>query len=293
MRWYAAVIAPDLRLLLRSRLSGLMLGTEAVQEPKGGKFDMRTLRQFAAVAARRLLSPVVPARKRLPFSYWLLRFSGENLPEFYCLDQFIAGAEIAVDVGANVGLFTYPLSRRFKHVYSFEINDEISVPINQYNPGNITLYSCGLSSTARLAKLYIPVIRNISISGWASLYRDNLPEAQSFIEKEAQVRPLDDFNLAGVDFIKIDVEGHEIEVIKGAIRTIESSRPVILVEVKGQNLRWVSDWFKQRDFLHCDLDAHFHLGQKNCNQLYVPAEKADRIRFDLGVARPVSAGQSD
>lgn len=238
---------------------------------------MRNPRQLAVAAARRLLYPLVPARKQLPFSYWLYKMSGVSLPELDLLDRFFAGRGVAIDVGANEGMFTYRLSKRFKRVYAFEINEEISGPINLYHPGKITLYSCGLSSTARSAKLFIPVIRGIPLNGWASLNRNNLPDAEQFIEKEVQVRPLDDFNLAEVDFIKIDVEGHEIEVIEGALRTIETSRPVMLVEVQDNHLQFLNNWFANRNFVHCELDSSFDLHRKNCNHLFVPIEKADKI----------------
>lgn len=244
---------------------------------------MRSPRQLAVAALRRFLSPFVPARKRLPFSFWLQSLSGEALPELHYVDRFVAGSGVAVDAGANEGIFTYLLSRRFRHVYAFEINDEVAGAIKQYNSGNVTLCSCGLSSTSRSAKLYIPVVRNTPVTGWASLYRDNLPEAQTFIEREVQVKPLDDFNLTGVDFIKIDVEGHEIEVIKGAARTIEDSRPVMLVEVKDQHLQPLNEWFLQRKFVHCSLDALFHLQEKNVNHLYVPMEKANQIGIKIPI----------
>ena len=44
---------------------------------------------------------------------------------------------------------------------------------------------------------------------------------------------LDDYNFLNVDYIKIDVEGHELKVIKGAIATIEKYNPVIVIEENG------------------------------------------------------------
>lgn len=63
---------------------------------------------------------------------------------------------------------------------------------------------------------------------------------KKIIEKDVQVKRLDDFGIADVDFIKIDVEGHELEVLKGGAATIERYRPVLLMEVHSN----IKDFFK-------------------------------------------------
>ena len=50
---------------------------------------------------------------------------------------------------------------------------------------------------------------------------------------KAEMRPLDDFGLANVSLIKIDVEGHENPVLEGAARTIAANRPVVVLEIMG------------------------------------------------------------
>jgi hypothetical protein len=45
------------------------------------------------------------------------------------------------------------------------------------------------------------------------------------------VRTVDSFGYRTVDFIKIDVEGHEYQVIQGALKTIQRCRPAIMVEI--------------------------------------------------------------
>ncbi len=237
---------------------------------------MKTPRQFAEAVARHLLSPFVPSRKTLPFQYWLHMLGGPCGPELTEIERLYCGKGIALDIGANIGLFTYRLSKSFRQVYSFEINPDLAAPILQYNPGNIALYSCGLSSASGSAKLYIPIAHGMAQEGWASLYRENLPEAQSFVEKDVEVKPLDEFGLTHVDFIKIDVEGHEIEVVKGGATTIEQSRPVLLIEVKDQNLPALNAWFEDRDFNQISLACVFHL-KRSANYVFVPAEKRAQL----------------
>ena len=52
-------------------------------------------------------------------------------------------------------------------------------------------------------------------------------------QKVVHQKRLDDYNFLNVDYIKIDVEGHELKVIKGAIATIEKYNPVIVIEENG------------------------------------------------------------
>jgi FkbM family methyltransferase len=243
---------------------------------------MKSTGKLAAGVARRLLTPFVPARKMLPYTFWLHKLAGAAEPELLHLDEFIAATGTAIDVGANVGFYTYALSRRFKHVYAFEINEGITGPIAQYNPGNIELIYCGLSSSEGTARFYIPVSGGIPQAGWASLYRDNLPGAEKLIERDVRVAPLDEFKISAVDFIKIDVEGHEIEVLKGAAATIEASRPIVLIELKKEHVETVDDWFRNLDYKHCRLEDFNDVPGLRSNHIYVPLERLAQF----GIARP-------
>ncbi len=52
---------------------------------------------------------------------------------------------------------------------------------------------------------------------------------------EVAKKTLDDYNLRNVGFIKIDVEGHELAVLKGAIATLRREQPNFLVEIEEQH----------------------------------------------------------
>jgi FkbM family methyltransferase len=251
---------------------------------------MKSPRQLAAAVVRRVVSPFVPDLKRLPFLYFLDVLGGGCGPDLAQVDKFFAGTGVAIDVGANEGLFTYRFSKSFRQVHSFEINTDLAEPITRYNPGNIKLYPFGLSSEPRTLRFYLPVLDGVPLVGWGSLNRDNCPGAQSFIERDVLVKRLDDFGFAEVDFIKIDVEGHEVEVIKGAAATIETSRPVLLMEVRNHNLPAVNSWFEARDFRQISLARVFQLAE-NENYLYVPAEKLGQLRIKDGLPEWAAAGQ--
>jgi FkbM family methyltransferase len=242
-------------------------------------------------AANRIFASVMPPKYKLPYLYWLERFRSHDMPELWHLNRFFAGTGTAIDAGANAGLFTYRLSKHFRHVHAFDVNTDLTKAIADYNPGNITLYPCGLSSAARTAKLRIPVVKGFESNGWGTVEDVEFPDAEHAIEKEVQLMPLDEFSISGVDFVKIDVEGHELEVLKGGAATIDKSRPVLLVEVRAWNLPAVGSWFQSRDYRQISLARAFQ-SKENENFVFVPAEKLTQlaIKDESGEWAPVGHG---
>jgi len=243
---------------------------------------MRSTGTFAAAAARRLLLPLAPKPQKLGLQFWINRISGSLEPELLHLDEYVAETRTAIDIGANTGMYTYALSKRFERVVAFEINEKITGPIRDYNRGNIELMHCGLSSHAGRAQFYIPVAGGMEQAGWASLNRDNLPGADRLIEFEVELKPLDEFGLTNVDFVKIDVEGHEVEVFKGAAETISKWRPMVLVELKKEHVQEADAWFSNLDYKHCRLEDFAGLPGHRSNHIYTPMERLARF----GIARP-------
>jgi FkbM family methyltransferase len=96
--------------------------------------------------------------------------------------------------------------------------------------------------------LFVPCYRGVPLTAYSSLSRDDLVDERGGLrdrlgdlmdgrdfrveEVTAAVLPLDDLALAP-DFIKIDVEGSELRVLRGLADTIERSRPILLIERSG------------------------------------------------------------
>jgi FkbM family methyltransferase len=241
---------------------------------------MKSPRQFVAAVINRVFAPLVSDRARLPYLNFLENVRGCG-PELAHLRNFLAGTRVAIDIGANCGLFTYRLSKRFECVHAFEINPPIAKPIQDYNSGRITVHLCGLSSTSGVARFYVPKFRGLILYGWGSLNSDNLPAAEELIEMDVQLKTLDEFGIDDVDFIKIDVEGHEFDVLRGGHATIQKSRPILLIESREDCLDAVDNWFKALDFERLSLQKLFRQREPNPNHLFVPIEKLSQL--NLGV----------
>lgn len=149
----------------------------------------------------------------------------------YLLDEKLyrcSTRRIAIDIGANVGFFTTGLSTRFDHVHAFELNPSTRTALiaNTKNTDNITVYNVGLSNNQRTVQFL-----EDSASGNVRIPHDDELEVLGPMDCENKVVPLDDYNLTQVDLIKIDVEGHEFEVLCGAKNTILANKPLIVCEI--------------------------------------------------------------
>jgi FkbM family methyltransferase len=126
---------------------------------------------------------------------------------------------VALDIGASYGFFTTGLAQNFKTVHSFEINPSVipHLKINTSSYSNVNIHEYGLSDIEKSV-----LILDGTHSGFVKISdKGNV---------QSKVKTIDSFNFQDIDFIKMDVEGHEYEVFKGGVNTITINRPVIMFE---------------------------------------------------------------
>ena len=136
----------------------------------------------------------------------------------------------AIDVGANEGSYIHFMRRSARHAYAFEPVPWLAERLRDKFPSRVTVRQVALSDAPGHARLRIPVIDGELITGLSSL---ETPAAMSADMREVEVETarLDDAYSGDVGFIKIDVEGHEDAVLRGARRTIARCRPRVQIEV--------------------------------------------------------------
>lgn len=139
----------------------------------------------------------------------------------------IRGWRHAIDIGSNLGIWTRVMARCFAQISCFEPNPECHEAFFKNQESNniclVQLYPVALGNSND------PVWINTQLKSTAFTRVDN---NGNFAVKQ---RTLDSFGFEEVDFIKIDVEGWEHNVIKGGIETITKWKPVVIIEQKPNN----------------------------------------------------------
>jgi FkbM family methyltransferase len=190
----------------------------------------------------RVALKVLPTDWHFPAMMTYYKLKGCLEPEFFLLQDLVGSGQRALDIGANIGLYSYALSSLCETVEAFEPQPWASNRLKNYQIKNINCHNVGLSDTKGYLDLNIPIINGQEIDGLAS-FRDFSGEKNTI---KVPVHRVDDYNFDDVSFMKIDVEGYEKEVITGAFSTIEKSRPNILVEIEQRHLKEdsIDDVFK-------------------------------------------------
>ena len=168
--------------------------------------------------------------------------------ELLVLDKVVDKNLESVDVGVYRGIYTYQLSKISKHVHAFEPNPLLFSYLNKnlkQLAKNITLYENALSNASVTTDLKIPKRFNTINKknyeemyklGSATIHEKNLLNNEDFVTFKIRTRKLDDIlTNNNIGFIKIDVEGHEENVLNGAIEIIKRDKPVLLVEIEEKH----------------------------------------------------------
>jgi len=151
------------------------------------------------------------------------------------LKNLLEGKDI-IDIGSNIGLFSLAICENinFNTINLFEpAKDYFNYSkklLNNYN--NIYYHNFALGNKEDNGLLFKNPEENI---GWNTLNTEDPMQTNNFINKmikeEVLIKKLDNYNFKNIDFIKIDVEGYECEVLKGAMDTIKKFKPYIFIEV--------------------------------------------------------------
>jgi FkbM family methyltransferase len=176
------------------------------------------------------LKQVVPPAVYVRAVVWHDYLRGE--PELRYLRQFVDPARLAVDVGANYGVYSFFLARLARQVVAYEPNPDLVAFLRRSVAGNVQVRPCALSDREGSAVLRIPVQNGKEIHGWGSLTAAAPGGAERAVT--VSTRRLDDEAHIDVGFLKIDAEGHEMQVLEGGLATIRRDKPRMLIEIEAR-----------------------------------------------------------
>jgi len=159
---------------------------------------------------------------------------------------------IAIDIGAAKGGYSWILASKSKRVVSFEANDiQYKFMKSGLFYSNIELHNLAIGSYSSVVDMYslgkdeeglhtatISTLNPISQNKMSLKCQVNQVSLDEFFEQEIRFKD-------SVDFIKIDVEGYESEVIRGGVNLVRSFFPLIICEIEARhnpNYRKIFDY---------------------------------------------------
>lgn len=167
---------------------------------------------------------------------------GSNFEEHFqeLFKKHVKPGSIALDIGGHIGTHSLYLSRIVGdkgQVHVFEpqkkIFCELVINMHLNNCANVKSYHNALGAEEKWIEMFIPE------EEWTKNYSNVLNEGHGTVTEisentngdRAKMLKLDNFNFNNLSFIKMDVEGFEMEVIKGGLETIKRNKPVMIIEI--------------------------------------------------------------
>lgn len=193
---------------------------------------------------RRLAYVLLPdkllhALKKLYYPYLLRSLHESREPDLEVVRRLVGAGDSVIDVGANIGVYTVHLSEQVGpsgHVYSIEpfpiTCDILNSNVKKLELSNVSVLNLAISDHEGMVYMEVPT----SPLGYPNLYRARISALATEVGGVAvQARTLDGLITEIPEkqwaLIKCDVEGHELECLKGAPSTVQGIRPAWLIEI--------------------------------------------------------------
>jgi len=148
--------------------------------------------------------------------------------------KYLKDDSVILDIGANIGTWSIPLAVKNRKIYSFEPCDTSFYAL----AGNIFLNNkesyiipkqCALTDDIN-KKMQLMLAETVNMGGCKLVPIETVTEQNKYF-----LSTIDSFNFEKIDLIKLDVEGHELNVLKGGVHTILKYKPVIMFECWDHN----------------------------------------------------------
>ncbi len=205
---------------------------------------------------------------------------GVDYQDIYFLKHLVRSGDYCIDIGAHLGYFTIELSRLCGNngrVYAIEpmskFYNTLAAIVEKKHLKNIILYPYAMGGDSPFVEMGIPKVNNAKKFAYARVMRSST--FLEYVESEQVKNVVGDElfrELPRLDFIKCDVEGLELSVMRSFCEIIHKHRPIVLCEL--------SDPKERKNLL--DLFSPFGYGM-----YHLENKKLKKLPVDGGV-NPVS-----
>ncbi|MEQ8249812.1 MAG: FkbM family methyltransferase [Oceanibaculum nanhaiense] len=180
---------------------------------------------------------------RSPALYRMLLNLRDRLAPFYAdpelafLPALCPAGTVALDIGANTGLYTHWLLRRARLVIAVEPIPGLGRLLTRrfaaaIRGSRLIVENCALGSTDGEATLYVPE----GMQALSALHPlDGVANVAKVTVPVHRLDSLESIKTLHIGFMKIDVEGFESDVVEGGLELIRRDRPAILVEAEERH----------------------------------------------------------
>ena len=168
---------------------------------------------------------------RLYMKYRVAKEMWRGEKELRLLSFLVDSTRNALDIGANKGVWSEVLREKCTHVHAFEPNPKMFSLLKSGAGRNVTCHQIALSDSSGVAEFRVPRGRSGNYSNQGgSLSSDKVSE--NYGQVSVETLRLDDMDVGRVGFMKIDVEGFEMQVLDGASKIIARDKPVMIIEIE-------------------------------------------------------------
>lgn len=154
--------------------------------------------------------------------------------EMRVLPLLVDADAIAIDVGANVGLYTGDLLQLARKVIALEPHPRLARVLGAFPADKVTVVRAIASDVAgQTLDLEVQISNFREMDALAAVVEG--PSSGRTRRYRTVTTTLDDIGKERVGFIKIDVEGHELKVLEGARGLLARDHPILLVEAEKRH----------------------------------------------------------
>jgi len=155
--------------------------------------------------------------------------------ELHLLEFLCSPDKDAIDVGANDGSYVHYLRRHARRVIAFEPMPSLADTLRVKFRHGVDVRSIALSDRAGSVELHMPVVDGVTVTGCSTVSPTASATYPDHRAIEVPMATLDSVYDGEVGFIKIDVEGHEPSVVRGALETIRAGKPLLMIECERRH----------------------------------------------------------